>query len=134
MTVLGCGAAAPTPYFLTTSQLVNIHDQLILIDCGEATQVTLRKSRDKFQKIKTYNPDTLHLHQLIHDQVKYKFNSSNYLYTHFITSLIINIYNLSIFIIAIRFVYNSKILIAIILLNILVYIFLYNFLIRIKLK
>lgn len=53
MTVVGCGAAAPTPYFLTTSQLVNIHDQLILIDCGEGTQVTLRKSRAKFQKIKT---------------------------------------------------------------------------------
>lgn len=90
--------------------------------------------RRKIQKIKTYNPDTLHLHQLIHNQVKYKFNSSNYLYTHFITSLIINIYNLTIFIIAIKFVYNSEILIAIILLNILVYIFLYNFLIRIKLK
>ena len=53
MTVLGCGAAAPTPYFLTTSQLVNIHDQLILIDCGEGTQLTLRKSKAKFQKIKT---------------------------------------------------------------------------------
>ena len=53
MTVLGCGAAAPTPYFLTTSQLVNIHDQLILIDCGEGTQLTLRKSKAKFQEIKT---------------------------------------------------------------------------------
>ena len=53
MTVFGCGAAAPTPYFLTTSQLVNIHDQLILIDCGEGTQLTLRKSKAKFQKIKT---------------------------------------------------------------------------------
>jgi len=52
LTVLGCGAAAPTPYFLTTSQLVNIHDQLILIDCGEGTQLTLRKLRAKFQKIK----------------------------------------------------------------------------------
>ncbi len=51
--ILGCGAAAPTPYFLTTSQLVNIHDQLILIDCGEGTQLTLRKSKVKFQKIKT---------------------------------------------------------------------------------
>ncbi len=53
MTVMGCGAAAPTPYFLTTSQLVNIHDQLILIDCGEGTQLTLRKSSAKFHKIKT---------------------------------------------------------------------------------
>ena len=52
MTILGCGAAAPTPYFLTTSQLVNVHDQLILIDCGEGTQLSLRKSRIKFQKIK----------------------------------------------------------------------------------
>ena len=51
--ILGSGAAAPTPYFLTTSQLVNIHDQLILIDCGEGTQLTLRKAKAKFQKIKT---------------------------------------------------------------------------------
>ncbi|PCJ81392.1 MAG: ribonuclease [Bacteroidetes bacterium] len=52
LTVLGCGAAAPTPYFLTTSQLVNIHDHLILIDCGEGCQLTLRKKRLKFQRIK----------------------------------------------------------------------------------
>ena len=52
MTILGCGAAAPTPYFLTTSQLVNIHDQLILIDCGEGTQLTLRQIKARFQKIK----------------------------------------------------------------------------------
>ncbi len=52
LTVLGCGAAAPTPYFLTTSQFVNIHDHLILIDCGEGCQLTLRKKRLKFQRIK----------------------------------------------------------------------------------
>ena len=53
LTILGCGAAAPTPYFLTTSQLVNIHDNLILIDCGEGTQLTLRKNKTKFQRIKS---------------------------------------------------------------------------------
>ena len=53
LTVLGCGAAAPTPYFLTTSQLVNIHDHLILIDAGEGVQLTLRKLRLKFQRIRT---------------------------------------------------------------------------------
>lgn len=53
LTILGCGAAAPTPYFLTTSQLVNIHDNLILIDCGEGTQLTLRKIKAKFQRIKS---------------------------------------------------------------------------------
>jgi ribonuclease Z len=52
LTVLGCGAAAPTPYFLTTSQLVNIHDHLILIDAGEGVQLTLRKLKLKFQKIR----------------------------------------------------------------------------------
>jgi len=50
---LGCGAAAPTPYFLTTSQVVNIHDHLILIDCGEGTQLSLKKRKIKFQRIKT---------------------------------------------------------------------------------
>ncbi|MAU77157.1 MAG: ribonuclease [Crocinitomicaceae bacterium] len=53
LTILGCGAAAPTPSFLTTSQLVNIHDHLILIDCGEGCQLTLRKLKLKFQRIKT---------------------------------------------------------------------------------
>jgi len=52
LTILGCGAAAPTPYYLTTSQIVNIHEHLILIDCGECTQLTLRKNRIKFQKIR----------------------------------------------------------------------------------
>ena len=53
LTILGCGAAAPTPFFLTTSQLINIHDNLILIDCGEGTQLTLRKNKVKFQRIKS---------------------------------------------------------------------------------
>jgi ribonuclease Z len=53
LTILGCGAAAPTPSFLTTSQLVNIHDHFILIDCGEGCQLTLRKLKLKFQRIKT---------------------------------------------------------------------------------
>lgn len=34
-----------------TAQLVNLHDKLFLIDCGEGTQMQLRRYRIKFQRI-----------------------------------------------------------------------------------
>ncbi len=49
--ILGCGAATPTLKRHTTSQLLNIHDKLFLIDCGEGTQLKLRKYKFKFQRI-----------------------------------------------------------------------------------
>lgn len=39
MNILGCGAAIPIGRHMTTSQLVNVHDKLFLVDCGEGTQV-----------------------------------------------------------------------------------------------
>jgi len=49
--ILGCGAATPTLKRLNTAQLLNIHDKLFLIDCGEGTQLQLRKYKFKFQRI-----------------------------------------------------------------------------------
>jgi ribonuclease Z len=49
--ILGYGAAAPTLRHMPTSQLVNVHDKMFLVDCGEGTQVQIRKYRIKFQKI-----------------------------------------------------------------------------------
>lgn len=49
--ILGCGAATPTAKHMPTSQLVNVHDKLFLVDCGEGTQIQIRRYKVKFQKI-----------------------------------------------------------------------------------
>lgn len=51
VTILGCGAATPTLRRGSTAQLVNLHDKQFLIDCGEGTQLQLRRFKIKFQKI-----------------------------------------------------------------------------------
>jgi ribonuclease Z len=51
ITILGCGSALPTLRHLPTSQIVNIREKLFMIDCGEGTQLQLRKSKLKFSKI-----------------------------------------------------------------------------------
>jgi len=50
-TILGCGAALPTKRNNPSSQVVNVHDKLFLVDCGEGTQVRMRDLGVKFQKI-----------------------------------------------------------------------------------
>jgi len=71
--------------------------------------------------MKTYKPDNFHLHQLIYTFVKINLNLRNSLIIHFFTSLIINSYNLVIFLIALNYMYDSKILIYLILFNLAVY-------------
>jgi ribonuclease Z len=51
VTILGCGAALPTLQQHPSAQVVNVHDKLFLVDCGEGTQVRLRQSSVRFQKI-----------------------------------------------------------------------------------
>lgn len=51
LTILGCGAATPTLRRGSTAQLFNLHDRFLLIDCGEGTQLALRRNRLKFQRI-----------------------------------------------------------------------------------
>lgn len=51
VTVLGSGSALPTSQRNPTSQYVICNDRHILIDCGEGTQMQLRKNGIKFQKI-----------------------------------------------------------------------------------
>lgn len=51
LTILGCYAATPRTITNPTSQLLEIRNRLFLIDCGEGTQVQLRKSKIKFSKI-----------------------------------------------------------------------------------
>jgi ribonuclease Z len=51
LTILGCYAATPRTFTNPTSQLLEIKNRLFLIDCGEGTQVQLRKNKIKFSKI-----------------------------------------------------------------------------------
>lgn len=52
LTILGCYAATPRAFTNPTSQVLEINNQLFLIDCGEGTQVQLRRNKVKFSKIK----------------------------------------------------------------------------------
>ncbi|KAF2515749.1 ribonuclease Z [Flavobacterium foetidum] len=51
ITILGCYAATPRTLTNPTSQVLEIRNRLFLIDCGEGTQVQLRKNKIKFSKI-----------------------------------------------------------------------------------
>ena len=52
LTILGCHAATPRKKAQTTSQLLEVKGHLILIDCGEGTQMQLRKLGVKFARIR----------------------------------------------------------------------------------
>lgn len=49
--ILGCGSALPTTRHQATSQVLNIREKLFMIDCGEGTQVQLRRSRLRFSRL-----------------------------------------------------------------------------------
>ncbi len=51
LTILGCYAATPRTFTNPTSQILEIKNRIFLIDCGEGTQVQLRKNKIKFSKI-----------------------------------------------------------------------------------
>lgn len=51
LTILGCYAATPRTFTNPTSQVLEINNRLFLIDCGEGTQVQLRKNKIKFSAI-----------------------------------------------------------------------------------
>jgi ribonuclease Z len=51
LTILGCYAATPRTFTNPTSQILEIRNRLFLIDCGEGTQVQLRKNKIKFSAI-----------------------------------------------------------------------------------
>ncbi len=50
--ILGCYAATPRSFTNPTSQVLEILNNHFLIDCGEGTQVELRRNKIKFSKIK----------------------------------------------------------------------------------
>ncbi len=52
LTILGCHSATPRINSNPTSQVLEINNHIFLIDCGEGTQIQLRKQKIKFSRIK----------------------------------------------------------------------------------
>jgi len=52
LTILGCYSATPRINTHPTSQILEIRNHIFLIDCGEGTQVQLRRNKVKFNRIK----------------------------------------------------------------------------------
>lgn len=52
LTVLGCYSATPRAFTNPTAQVLEMKGHLFLIDCGEGTQIQLRKQKFKFARLK----------------------------------------------------------------------------------
>lgn len=51
LNILGCGSALPTTRHNASSQVINLRDKLYMIDCGEGTQLQMRKKKIKFSRL-----------------------------------------------------------------------------------
>lgn len=51
LTILGSNSALPTSHNFSTAQVLNVHERFFLIDCGEGTQMQLRRLKVKFSRI-----------------------------------------------------------------------------------
>lgn len=51
LTILGCYSATPRTFTNPTAQVLEVKGHLFLIDCGEGTQVQLRRYKIKFSRI-----------------------------------------------------------------------------------
>lgn len=60
LNILGCGSATPSLRHLPSCQVLDIRDNLMMIDCGECAQLSLRRLRLKFTRIN--NIFISHLH------------------------------------------------------------------------
>lgn len=58
--ILGCGSALPTLRHQPSSQIVEIRGKMMMVDCGEGTQILLRRSHIAFTRI--CNVFISHLH------------------------------------------------------------------------
>jgi len=101
-----------SPYFIIL---------LLWYPCYETLFSIIRK---KIFNKPAMEPDSEHLHQLIFFLIKKKFNLK-ILSANILTANIINIYNLLIFLLAAKFIYNSKAQGVLILLNLIIYTVIY---------
>jgi ribonuclease Z len=60
LTILGSSSALPTSERYPSAHVLNVHERMFLIDCGEGTQMQLRKNRIRLSKIN--NIFISHLH------------------------------------------------------------------------
>ncbi len=58
--ILGCGSALPTLKHHTSSQVIEVRGKLMMVDCGEGTQVQLRRLRIGFTRIQSVFISHLH--------------------------------------------------------------------------
>lgn len=58
--ILGCGSALPTLKHNASAQVVIIRGKMFMVDCGEGTQVQLRRSRINFNKLSAVFISHLH--------------------------------------------------------------------------
>lgn len=60
VTILGSGSAIPTTLHNPPSQLVELNDKLFMIDCGEGTQIQMRKFNARLNKLHSVFISHLH--------------------------------------------------------------------------
>lgn len=60
ITILGCGSAIPTTLHNPPSQLVELGNKLYMIDCGEGTQLQMRKFKARISKLHSVFISHLH--------------------------------------------------------------------------
>ena len=58
--ILGCGSALPTLRHNATCQIVEIRGKYFMIDCGEGTQIQVRRTKVHFTKIQAVFISHLH--------------------------------------------------------------------------
>ena len=60
VTILGCGSALPTTLHNPPSQLIEMNNKLFMVDCGEGTQLQMRKFKTRIGKLHSVFISHLH--------------------------------------------------------------------------
>lgn len=58
--ILGCGSALPTLRHYASSQVIEVRDKAFMVDCGEGTQIQLRRTHIHFNRISSVFITHLH--------------------------------------------------------------------------
>jgi len=58
--ILGCGSALPTPRHQPSAQVVEVRGKYFMVDCGEGTQLQMRRAHINFNKIQAVFISHLH--------------------------------------------------------------------------
>lgn len=60
VTILGCGSAMPTTLHNPPSQLIELNEKLFMVDCGEGTQLQMRRFKARMSKLQSVFISHLH--------------------------------------------------------------------------